>query len=52
MLKAFNCQSGFFSQNLQKPVKIYAIKILRTEVNFSNEEKMFQNVIGPLSIIC
>lgn len=50
--KAFNCQSGFFSQNLQKPVKIYATRILRTEVNFSNEEKIFQNVIGPLSIIC
>ena len=50
MLKAFNCQSGFFSQNLQKPVKIYAIRILRTEVNFSNDDKIFLNVIGPLII--
>lgn len=50
MLKAFNCQSGCFSQNLQKPVKIYAIRILRTEVNFSNDDKIFLNVIGPLII--
>lgn len=50
MLQAFNRQNGCFSQNLQKPRKIYAIRILRREVNFSNDDKTFLNVIGPLII--